>query len=38
MHNFANISHDCHAIVAKHLYDSRETFVRVSHDVLSNVA
>ena len=27
-----------HAIVARHSYDSRETFVRVSHEVLTNVA
>ena len=37
-HNSSNISHDCRAIVAKHSYDSRETFVPVSHDILTNVA
>ena len=36
--NFENISQDCHAIVARLSYDSRETFVRLSHGVPTNVA
>ena len=35
--NFENISRDCRAIVARPSYDSRETFVRVYHDVPTNL-
>ena len=35
--NFENISRYCCAIVARLSYDSGKTFVRVSHDVLTNV-
>ena len=34
----ADISHDCQAIGARHSYDIRETFLRVSHNVLMTVA
>ena len=34
--SFANMSHDCRAMVARHSYESRETFmVSVSHEALS---
>ena len=36
--NFTNISHDSRAIVEILLYDSHKTFLRVSHDILLNVA
>ena len=36
--NFENISCECHRIVTRLSYDSCETFVRVSHDVPTNVA
>ena len=36
--NFANISHDCHAIVVRHSYDSHETFVIVSHDTFVRIS
>ena len=36
--NFENISRACRAIVARLSYDSCETFVRLSHDVPTNVA
>ena len=35
--DFENISRDCRAIVARLSYDSRETFVRLSPDVPTNV-
>ena len=37
--NFENIFRvpDCRAIVARLSYESRETFVRLSHDVPTNV-
>ena len=36
--NFENISRDCRTIVGRLSHDSRETFVRVSHDFPMNVA
>ena len=37
-YNFEHISSDCRAIVARLSHGSRETFVRVFHDVPTNVA
>ena len=36
--NIENISRDCRAIVARLSFDSRVTFVSLSHDVPTNVA